>query len=147
MAAHGVDERLFVPGLLRVEMDADVVRGKKRERLVERDVIGRALVLGVREPEVGPDVELDQIGACCDARRERRERVLGLVGRRAAVPDHERRACGAPQVHGRRITTTAQSSESSPPANARQSASTASAVACALLAACSASTASSRSTP
>ena len=45
------------------------------------------------------DVELDQVGAGRHRRRERFERVLGRLRRRAAVADHERAAARMAQIH------------------------------------------------
>ena len=117
------------------------------QRRIERHLLLRDLVGGVREPQVGPDVELDEVGAGIDRRLQRRKRVLGCDRRRATVTDHERWPFGPAKHHRRLITTIAQSSARFCPANARHAATTASAIACAGSPACATSALSRRSTP
>ncbi len=147
MPANRLDDRIFVPGSLRIDVGSDACRREERESVVQRELIRRPLAGRVCEAKVGTDVELDQIGARGDGGLERRERVLRRPRRGTTMADDERRSTGAPQDHGRRITTIAQSSASSPPENARQSATRASASSWAPRLAAEASTRSRRSTP
>ena len=58
-------------------------------------------MLRMGEPQVGADVELDEVRARVDGGLQRLERVLRRYGRRAAVTDHERQPVAATQVHER----------------------------------------------
>ena len=145
--ANCLDDRIFVPGDFCVHVHADICRRQERESLVQRELIRGPLTFRVSQAKVRAHVELDQIGACGDGSLERRERVLRRPRCGTAMADDERRSAGAPQDHGRRITTIAQSSASSPPEKARQSATRASASSCAPRFAAEPSALSRRSTP
>src|SRR5262249_33062622 len=134
-------------GSLEVDEDSGPTRAHELEGVVERKRVDRNLALGVRDDEARADIELDCVRSRQESRFERRERVLGRAHRRAAMPDDERTIARACEVHVLRATTIAQSSRNSPPANARQSASTAAASACAGSPARSLSDASRRSSP
>ncbi len=116
MAPDRVDHLLLVAGALDVEVHADVVRRQERERLVQRQRALGHLAVRVCEPQVGADVELDEVRAGSDGRLQRRERVLGRDRGRAAMADDDRRAVATPEIHVFLITTIAQSSPRSPPA-------------------------------
>ena len=76
-------------------MDADLVLGEERERLVEREAVLRHLAPRVCELQVGPDVELDEVRASVDRDLQRRERVLGRDRRRPTMADDDRRPVAA----------------------------------------------------
>ena|SRR5438477_13018719 len=116
-----LDARLF-----EVDEHGDLTFTDEVEDIVELQCVRGQLARRVRDDEAVADVELDSVGPCGDCGLEGLDRVLGSENRRAAMSDHERTA-GAREVHVLRATTIAQSSRSSPPANARQSASTAAA--------------------
>ena len=177
MPAHRLDGRRFDPQPLQVELEADAGQpvGAERQCFVERREIGRdasqpfeiatahaaarravahfAQVVRVREDEraVGEveDVELQHVAAELHRELERLQRVLRRQRGSAAVTDAGEPAFRATQLDQavRLTTTTAQSSASSPRANARQSSSTTCASSFADRSRRSDSTRSRRSTP
>ena len=116
MPLDRVDDVLLVARELHVEVDADLVLGEELQRLVEREAVLRHLAPRVRELQVGPDVELDEVRANVHRDLQRRERVLGCDRRRPTMADDERRPVPPPEVHVFLITTIAQSSPRFPPA-------------------------------
>src|SRR5207248_9276116 len=113
---------------LAVDVEADVRAGEERERLLEVQRRSPELAQRVRDGEAAVSeldhVELDEVDPAANRRLERPQRVLGLERRGAAVPDPKDAPFRAPAkgVQAVRLTTTtAQSSVSSPPVNARQS--------------------------
>src|SRR5207249_5865895 len=92
-------------------------------------------------------VELDEVAAQLERKRERANRVLGRKCRSAPVPDPQRPAFTPPQVDHRRLRTTTARSSPSSPAKARQSSTSACASSCAGSPAPPRRAASSRSSP
>ena len=154
MPAHRLDRRRLDSHPLEIELEPDAGQSLRAvgQRLVEcreigcnvsqrleiatahtavrRAVAHLAQVVGVREDEgaVGEveDVELEHVAPELHRERERLQCVLGREGGGATMTDAGEPSFRATQLDQavRLTTTTAQSSASSPRANARQSSST-----------------------
>src|SRR5205823_3735166 len=145
------DDALLDAAQLHVELDREPEPRDEGEPVVERRRVGRQL-RPVREHEraviIPQHVELDRVEPVLPSDLDRCERVLARERGRAAVADAHDAALPAVKIHHcRRMTTTARSSASSPPAYSRQSSATASASARGASSRRSESSLSSRSTP
>ena len=177
MPTHGLDGCRFGPQPFQVELEADAGQavGTERQGFVEGGEIGRdapqtfeiatahaptrsamthlAQIVRVREDEsaVGEveNVKLQHVAAELHRELERLQSVLGRQRGSATVTDAHEPAFRSTQLDQavRLTTTTAQSSASSPRANARQSSSTTCASSFADRSRLSDSTRSRRSTP
>ena len=148
MTAQGVDDARLEAPHLDVQLHGQSEPRDERERLVEQRRVSRHLG-AVSDHEPGQHVELDGVGAAGSGRLDRGEARLGRERRRAAMADAHDSAPASKQLHQpvRRITTTARSSDSSPPAYVRASSVTARASSAAGRSRSRASSASSRSVP
>ena len=117
MAAEGADDAGLEAAHLDVDLDGEAEARDERERLVEPRRARRHLwTVGDHEPL--QHVELDRVGAAGSRGLDRGEAVLRRERRRAPMADADDAACAPEQLHQLRrwITTTARSSDSSPPA-------------------------------
>ena len=88
MPAHGGHDLLFDPGVLEIEMGADLMGRQEFERVDRVRPARQETSRGVGEHEPGADVELDEIGTRGDAAAKRSERVFRARSTAARAPDH-----------------------------------------------------------
>ena len=132
---HGLRHGSLGHASLQVELDPARARSQEGEPFVERRELDRNLRMGVGKDERAVQLEhvdLDEVAAELHRKGERGDRVLGRQRRGTTMADTKHAPLAPSEVdHVKRLRTTTARSSPSSPANARQSATSASAISCA----------------